>query len=294
MSEPTHINHINRDVAPARLPARHLGEATPYLQAPFTPQTIGMFVRRRRRDRDTARVVFFIPIDEAEGRLCFVAGARGWSLGRPSVIDADSLSCSMTLFGATQSEVGQGIDRRSQSVNGAKGCALHFGLGRYLKAIAPLNLPIGTGKQQVPIGADGEPVLTAPVTMLAREHYARELERLAPRYGPALAHPQTPWNSRLPLGRRRDLAVLATSLLDRAERHGPLPVSVRVPAAALLARAPRGLRAYISARRNAATPPAGERDAPALRVLPDLRPPATEMIEIDFAELGPRPMRWAA
>ncbi len=286
MSELTHTNH---DIA-RRLPVRGLRAAIPYLEAPFTPATIGMFVRRRRRDRDIARVVFFIPIREAEGRLCFVAGPGGWSLGRPSVIDANSLSCSMTLFGATQTEVGQGVDRRAQAVNGAKGCALHFGVGRYLDAIAPFYLPIGAGDAQVPSGADGELVLTDAVAVLARAHYARELERLAPRYGPALAHPQTPWSGQVALGRRRGLAALATSLLDRTDG---VPVSIRATAEGLITHAPGALRARIDARRTAA-PSAWDHGAPVLRVVPDPKSYAAETIEVDFAELGPEPTRWAA
>lgn len=296
MTEPTAVLNL----AAAALPARTLRAATPYLEAPFDPATIGMFVRRKRKDRDSARVVFFVPIEEVEARLNHVAGPGRWSRGASSVLDGRSLSCELQLLGAAHVAVGQGADPATQSVNGLKRCALHFGVGRYLRSLAPLEVPIGTGPEQVPTGPDGDPVLTPALAIRAREHYARELARLEHRFGPALIHPQRPWNRRpdgtVSLGRRRGLAALAARALAAGDHADASTAAIAAVGRVLLAVSPRSLRERVAARERVATAStvAGRsRAARPLSVI-DGQPATEPTIAVDFAALGPDPTRRAA
>jgi hypothetical protein len=275
------------DSEPAGLPAASLQAARPYLRAPFTTSNIGIFVRRNRRAPAIARVVFYIPIEEAERRLDHVVAPHHWGCGHPVAIDGHSMSCSLKLYDTTQVAVGEGSDRGAQSINGFKRCALLHGVGRYLRVLAPLDIPIGEGHSQVPVNASGEPMMNAHVAHLARTHYAREIERIADRYGPALAHPPSAWNAPRSHHRRGRLAAFAGNVLSHAERHD-------YPAAAarwLHTRAPQALRDAIFTARGE---PAATTDTDRSRATAGAPVATGTLVEIDFARLGPKPRRWAA
>jgi hypothetical protein len=274
-----------------RLPALSLREARPYLLAPFPATVIGMFAVRKHARAPIARVVFYIPIGYVRARLAFVAGPNGWRLGEPTVLDTRSLSCSLSMFGARHVAVGEGDDRLAQNANGTKQCALLYGVGEFLDAIAPLEFPIGDGPEKATVIDGGHLELTETLITRARAHYASELTRIEPRYGPPLEPTSKPWNTpvSVPRGRARGLAALAASVLDRAERAEDVPAPLRTAVEGLLARAPAGLTARITARRGNANITAdtatGERHA---------EEAAGHVIEVDFAEIGPAQRRWAA
>jgi hypothetical protein len=278
MSEPT----PRPDAAPApRLPALSLREARPYLLAPFPASVIGIFAVRKHARAPIAVVVFYVPIGHVRMRLTFVAGTSGWRLGEPTVLDARSLSCSLSMFGERHVAVGEGDDRLAQNANGTKQCALLYGVGEFLDAIAPLEFPIGEGPEKVHVIDGGQLELPQALIAQARAHYARELERIEPRYGPPLQPAARPWNAPVVrLGRARGLAALAVNVLDRAERAEDIPAPLRGALAGIITRATAGLAARISARRG--TPP-----SPAA-------PAGGMVIEVDFAEIGPEQRRWAA
>ena len=187
------MTHQPNQSRASRLPTRNLSVATPYLQAPFAPATIGMFVRRHSRLPDRARVVFFIPAVEAAERANHVVGVGGWCQGNPREVDADSLSVSVTL--GTNPHRGRPGHRPSRPGSQRRQRRLaQFGVGRYLTGLRPLDVPIGSGDRDAPLGPDDRPVLTQAVAMLARAHYAREIEAVIDRYGPPLEHPHTPWH----------------------------------------------------------------------------------------------------
>jgi hypothetical protein len=259
-------------------------DARPYLEAPFTAQTIGVFARREPRAPGQARAVFFVPVRQVEARLTYVFGLGNWSPGTPSVLDARSLSCSLTVIDRTLTAVGQGTDRLAQAANGTRHCALLIGVGAFLAAIDPLTFPIGEQPGHVLVGSNGQLILPRALEDRAREHYAAQIERLKDRYGPPLEHTPAPWNRTVvPLGRARGLAALAANVLDRAERQSEPRPLLRSAIQALVAVSPGGLQARTAARRQATTNPAGDFDDD-----------GAELIEVDFSALGPKPRRWAA
>ena len=46
-----------------------------------------------------------------------------------------------------------------QSTNAAKRCAMHFGIGRYLKHVRPVRLGLGDGPEKLPVNAKGSPYI---------------------------------------------------------------------------------------------------------------------------------------
>ncbi len=267
-----------------RLPVVHVREARPYLEAPFPAHTIGVFARREPREPGQARAVFFVPVRQVEARLTSVFGLGNWSPGTPSVLDARSLSCSLTVLGVTKHAVGQGADRLAQAANGTKHCALLIGVGSYLAAIDPLPFPIGDQPgRHVMVAANGHLILPRALEDRAREHYAAQINGLQDRYGPPLEHTPTPWNrTAVPLGRARGLAALLVNVLDRAERQSEPRPLLRGAVEALINISPGGLQARTAARRSATTNPASGIDDEG------------ELIEVDFRALGPQERRWAA
>jgi hypothetical protein len=272
-----------------RLPVLWVREARPYLEAPFTAQTIGVFARREPRHPGQARAVFFVPVRQVEARLTYIFGLGNWSPGTPSVLDARSLSCSLTVLDRTLTAVGQGADRLAQAANGTKHCALVIGVGSYLAAIEPQTFPIGEQPDHVLVASNGQLILPRALEDQAREHYAAQIERLKDRYGPPLEHTPAPWNRTVvPLGRARGLAALAAGLLDRADRQDDPRPLLRSAIEALIAISPGDLAAHTTARRgatNATNPasPAGVDDGE-----------LGELVEVDFGALGPQRQRWAA
>jgi hypothetical protein len=269
-----------------RLPVVHVREARPYLEAPFTARTIGVFARREPRQPGQARAVFFVPVRQVEARLTYIFGLGNWSPGTPSVLDARSLSCSLTVLDRTLTAVGQGADRLAQAANGTKHCALVIGVGSYLAAIDPLTFPIGEQPDHVLVASNGQLILPRALEDRAREHYAAQIERLQDRHGPPLEHTPAPWNRTVvPLGRARSLAALAAGVLDRTDRQAEPRPLLRAAIEALIAISPGDLAARTAARRAATTPvnPTGVDDGE-----------LGELVEVDFGALGPQQRRWAA
>jgi hypothetical protein len=264
------------------LPALTVRDARPYLAAPFTARTVGMFARRHEDEPHLARIVFYIPVRQVEARLTFVFGLGRWSPGEPRVLDAGSLSCSLTVLGREYVAVGQGNDRLAQAANGLKHCALHIGVGAYLDALEPLTFEIGDAADQLAAGPGAEPVLTATAEQRARAHYAEQLRGLAPVYGPALEHTAQPWDALPPAsGRVRGLVRLAANVLAAAERQPATPAPLRSVLGALIARA-------------SADPAAASAAATAGGVQGASGTGDGDVIEIDFSRLGPKSTRWAA
>lgn len=269
-----------------RLPVLHVREARPYLEAPFTAQTIGVFARRDPRQPGQARAVFFVPVRQVEARLTYIFGLGNWSPGTPSVLDARSLSCSLTVLDRTLTAVGQGADRLAQAANATKHCALLIGVGSYLAAIEPLTFPIGEQPDHVLVASNGQLILPRVLEDRAREHYAAQTQRLEDRYGPPLEHAPAPWNRTVvPLGRARGLAALAAGVLDRAERQSEPRPLLRSAIEALIKVSPGGLAARTAARRSTTNPVNAT-------VADDSE--LAELVEVDFGALGPQQRRSAA
>jgi hypothetical protein len=179
--------------SPPTFPVADLTAAGPFLLAPFTADAIGFLARRISPQSAWANVFPYITVADVEGRLTLVVGPDNWSLGKPVVCDGGSVSRRLTVFGVTHSDVGEGGSRSIQASTACKRCAIHFGIGRYLKLIRPVRLELGDGRDKLPTTGKGSPYV--PDRMLAglRATYEREVQRLSPVYGPVLVHPPDPW-----------------------------------------------------------------------------------------------------
>jgi hypothetical protein len=135
----------------------------------------------------------YITVGDVEARLTLVVGPDNWSLGKPVVCDGGSVSRRLTVFGVTHSDVGEGASRSIQASSACKRCAIHFGIGRYLKSMRPVQLELGDGQNKLPTTRKGSPYV--PDRMLAglRAAYEREVQRLSPVFGPVLVHPPGAW-----------------------------------------------------------------------------------------------------
>lgn len=179
--------------SPPTLPVADLTAAGPFLLAPFAADAIGFLARRISPQSAWAKVFPYITVGDVEARLTLAVGPDNWSLGKPVVCDGGSVSRRLTVLGVTQSDVGEGSSRSIQASSACKRCAIHFGIGRYLKSIRPVQLELGTGPGKLPTTRKGGPYV--PDGMLAglRATYEREVQRISPIYGPVLVHPPDPW-----------------------------------------------------------------------------------------------------
>lgn len=262
-----------------RLPVLTLNQARPFLQAPLTGDAIGVFARRSRRDPNLARIVFHVPIRYLESLLNTIFGLGRWRRGEPTALDDRTLSCSLIVLGGRFSALGQGRDRKLQSDNGTITCALHLGVGAFIAQIPPLRLPIGDGDGKIALGPDNEPLLTEPIEKHARDYYREQITLLREQFGPPLELPRTRWDTPpAAAGRARGLVSLAGAILEHAGQQPATPLPLRSALGALSTR--------IARRTPQSTTPAPAASAP------DARGP--QVVEIDFAEVGPPPRRWAA
>jgi hypothetical protein len=175
------------------LPVADLAAARPFLIAPFAAETIGFLPRRPSPNASWANVFAFVSLWDEEARLDLTVGPENWKLGEPTVLDANHVWRNLTVFGVTQTDVGQGRDRVNQSTNAAKRCALHFGIGRYLKHVRPVRLELGDGQDKLPVTRKGSPYIPEHMLPGLRAAYEREVHRLSPVFGPMLVHPTRAW-----------------------------------------------------------------------------------------------------
>ena len=174
-------------------PVADLAAARPFLIAPFAAETIGFLARRPSPNASWASVFAFITLWDEEARLDLTVGPENWKLGEPTVLDASHVWRYLTVFGVTQTDVGQGRDRVNQSTNAAKRCALHFGIGRYLKHVRPVRLGLGDGPEKLPVNGKGSPYIPDRLLPGLRGGYEREVQRLSHIFGPVLVHPPGAW-----------------------------------------------------------------------------------------------------
>src|ERR1019366_9085762 len=156
-------------------PVADLAAARPFLIAPFAAETIGFLARRPSPNASWASVFAFITLWDEEARLDLTVGPENWKLGEPTVLDASHVWRYLTVFGVTQTDVGQGRDRVNQSTNAAKRCALHFGIGRYLKHVRPVRLGLGDGPDKLPVNGKGSPYIPDRLLPGLRGGYEREV-----------------------------------------------------------------------------------------------------------------------
>jgi hypothetical protein len=179
--------------SPPTFPVADLTAAAPFLMAPFAADGVGFLARRTSPQSSWANVFPYITVGDVEARLTLVVGPDHWSLGKPVVCDGGSVSRRLTVLGVTQSDVGEGASRSIQASSACKRCAIHFGIGRYLKSMRPVRLELGDGPNKLPTTRKGSPYV--PDRMLAglRATYEREVQRLSPVFGPVLVHPPGAW-----------------------------------------------------------------------------------------------------
>jgi hypothetical protein len=308
------------------LPVADLQSAQPYLEAPFPPESIGFDVDKL--NDSLARAFAFLSIEDVELRLTVVVGLENWRQERPDVLDAAHLTCRLTVFGITETDVGKGRDRRDQLANGIKRCARHFGVGRYLKPqyVRPVILQIGTGPDQVPLKRNGQPYLPERLLVKLRQGYERDIRRLAPEFGPPLIYPRQPWAAACTPPAHRNGATAAqngTAGISYGERVRNLAAELGLNTAQLAnailtaagepARGPREASAVLEALLQRIPADVAERvlttltgqstaaRAEAMR-LPARVPPAAVpsaaqdggAVSVDFASLGPARDREAA
>ena len=91
----------------------------------------------------------------------------------------------MRLYDVAHCEIGQGVDRWSQSASTFKRCARHFGVGRYRTQLPPLRMQLGEG---IPVNAKGRPYVTDQLLEILRRQYEEQIRAASDRFGAILPH----------------------------------------------------------------------------------------------------------
>jgi hypothetical protein len=260
-------------------PLDDLEQATPYLAAPFAAGSIGYAAMALSDAPDSAIANPYLPRAAWTARLDQVVGPRNWSMGEPTFPDYRTVGRSLTVCGATRSEVGEGTTRWRQSDNALRGCARLFGIGRYLAELPRPVIVIGPAPEEVHRSADGRLIIAGPLLARLRAGYMEGVGALAGRFGAVLAHPLDPAphaaceNPYGKLVRAAGLAAglsepdLANLILAMAGREAREPKRAAAVLDTLLARLPgpiaeRTLVALVLPRSGGAGVTNGNGDAP--------------------------------
>jgi hypothetical protein len=164
-------------------PLANLTSARRFLRAPF-PAEIVEFQARRLAPQSQWAVVFpTISVWDVEDRLDVCVGPENWSVSEPVVFDAGHVTRTLTVFGKTRGCIGEGDSRKTQASDAEKRCAIHFGVGRYLKHMTPWRLEIGDAADQLPTTRNNKPYVPARWYVRLRTTYESDTAR----FGPAVA-----------------------------------------------------------------------------------------------------------
>jgi hypothetical protein len=165
------------------LPASDLIAAAPFLRAPFPADTVGFQARRLSPTSQWATVFATISVWDVEERLDLVVGPTNWEVSEPAVFDQAHVTRTLTVFGERRGCIGDGASRLIQASNAEKRCAIHFGVGRYLKLMRPRRMELGAGENRLPVTQKGSPYIPDQILGRVQRAYEQELRRLAASFG---------------------------------------------------------------------------------------------------------------